>query len=114
MTRSPEREEFLADILTTAVEGGVNYWAYADAYIHTPSKDAAVLLEEAEEDECPHYVDIDSIAKGIALYLEHLRPQNEYRKRIAEANRDNDAGELDAEDADVIVQFAIFGEIKYG
>lgn len=30
--RSPERQQFLLDVLTTACEGGINYWAFLDDY----------------------------------------------------------------------------------
>jgi len=30
--RTPERQQFLVDILTTACEGGINYWCFLDSY----------------------------------------------------------------------------------
>ena len=37
-----------------------------------------------------------------------------YRQRIAEASRENDAGNIDAGDADIIAQAALLGEVVYG
>jgi len=118
-TRSPEREEFLSDILITAVEGGTGYWAQASNYNHTPAATATVTLHEYHEEDDEgiipqHLVDLDTIEKGLDLYLSFLKDRVDatWREYMA-ANLQNDAGDFDAEDADVIVQFAIFGEIKY-
>lgn len=118
-TRSPEREEFLSDILITAVEGGTGYWAQVSNYNHTPAANAHVTLHEYHEEDDEgiipqHLVDLDTIEKGLDLYLSFLKDRVDatWREYMA-ANLQNDAGDFDAEDADVIVQFAIFGEIKY-
>lgn len=120
-TRSPEREEFLSDILITAVEGGTGYWAQASNYNHTPAANAHVTLHEFEEDDNgvnpQHEVDLDTIEKGLKLYLNWLlKVYGEWSMELISKQHEvinNDAGEFDAEVADVIVQFAIFGEIKY-
>ena len=119
-TRSSEREEFLADLLITAVEGGTGYWAQVSNYSHSPAATAHVTLHEYHEEDDDgvvplHEVDLESIEKGLKLYLTFLEGRSDatYREYMA-ADWANDAGDFDAEDADVIVQFAIFGEIKYG
>jgi hypothetical protein len=87
--RTPERAQFLADTLTTAVEGGINYWAYVDDYHwYSPDLDGgtaehedgvanayATVLDREDEDAEPVRVDLDTIARGWGLYKgrEHQR-----------------------------------------
>ena len=104
--RSPERLEFLADILSTAVEGGVNYWCEVSGYRWDDAGTARALLTRRGGDR--HELTPDVIARGLGRVL-----AEEGFADIREANRDNDAGMIDAEGADVIVQAALFGEVVY-
>ena len=122
--RSEEREEFLADIITTAIEGGTGYWALVHEYKWSerpPSEVYAVISEDEEqigsEAEAPgyHRIDIDVIAKGIGRIREDAFPINSHLKaEILLADRENEGGDIDADSADAIVQAAIFGELVYG
>lgn len=123
--RTDKRKEFLTDILTTAVEGGINYWARVVKYKWDPDGgtalgEAYVDIYETEEayDKKPedieiHHVDIDVIAKGIGV----LRAKHAHYppKAFWEANSSNgEEGDYDAGDADAILQAGIFGEVVYG
>lgn len=90
--RSAERQEFLADIITTAVEGGINYWSQVSdyrwqspslGYSHpqrfpegsTPERaDASVTVwdyecDEGREDNPPRYdITVESIASALAKF----------------------------------------------
>jgi hypothetical protein len=131
--RSEERTEFLGDILTTAVEGGTGYWAQVSQYqwvdsdgsvrVHSgprTGEGARAVLHRLNDDESGYVdeglvIDIDVIAAGLAKIAAPGFSINEkLRQEIAYANRHNDAGEIDADHADVIVQAALFGEIVYG
>lgn len=51
-TRTIEREQFLADVITTAIEGGTGYWARVYAYRWDglpPAECFAVIAEDEEE-----------------------------------------------------------------
>ena len=141
-TRSPEREQFLADIIIGAVEGGTGYWACVSEYKHpddNPAATYAVLHEALDDDDesvdsieggfghypahmlailgPPRYeaagkrIDVDVAARGLSvLCAEHTGIGNALR----EANRENDAGQLDANDCDCIIQAGLFGQIVYG
>ena len=131
--RTAEREQFLADIITTAVEGGTGYWASVSQYRWDglPARDVfAVLHEEGDDfsDELapPLRLDINAVAKGIGKITrgevevgefgsEYNRPLGDYaRKLIAEASRENDAGNIDSDMADIIAQVALLGIVRYG
>lgn len=112
--RSAERTTYLADVMTTAIEGGINYWASLDTVsrVEDPTEilgwryDAAHLvdLEDGEE----YTISLDTIAQGLNRISKILPDCH-----IASAHRDMDAGDLDANDADAVVQYGLFGELVY-
>lgn len=118
--RSAERLEFLSDIVITAIEGGIGYWSRVTDYTpvladYTPDNvTTASIVETGDGDVSdPHTVTIETIARG----LSHVRTEHhDYgnRSRFVAADRDNDAGEFDSCDADVLVQLGLFGEVRYG
>ena len=119
--RTAEREQFLADIIITAVEGGTGYWAAVSAYKWTEGAAAtrATLHELNDEqtafDGDEHKLTIDAIATGIGrIERGEVGVNDRIRKAILEASRENDAGMIDADDADVIAQAAVLGELRYG
>lgn len=107
-------DQFLADLITAAVEGGVNYWAEVSAYVWDvpdPTLAYAVLHEvgdEAEADPTPLNLTTDAVARGLLLLAE-----TDPRRFGRLVDPDND-WDHDAEDADVIAQLALLGEVVYG
>lgn len=155
--RTIEREQFLADIITGAIEGGTGYWACVHAYKWQktdgtdlpPAGVYAVIQVDDEEhdaalregianyinneghkpnvlvlagygltiDDEPllHKLDIDMIARGIAVVKANEDICNSrLRRDILVGDNDNDAGMIDADCADVIVQAALFDKLVYG
>ena len=111
-------EEDITDIIITALEGGIGYWACldntGDEFKNAPREEAVsetaariilnngtLVFEDAD--------DYDSQAR-YELTLEKLL--NGIEKYANENGFDMDL--LDAEVADCIVQYAIFCEIVYG
>lgn len=135
MRRSRERERFLADIVTCAVEGGTGYWAQVSQYQYvrddgtlcvytgeavSPAK-ASATLHEMEDDGSGYKsegltLDLNAVALGIrrVILADGLGVNAELRRSICEADDDNDAGQIDADAADVIAQAALLGSIVYG
>lgn len=122
MARSKERAEFLQDVLITAVEGGTGYWAAVSGYRYDDDKPetASVTLhplndDTGEFDGPAHAVTIDTIAAGIGrIKRGDLSINSALRGTILNASDENDAGDIDADGADAIVQAALFGELVYG
>ena len=134
MKRSAKREEFLSDVLSTAIEGGINDWAVVSEYKWDglPNAEHYAIVHEVdpdegiEEDEDGYAVrglrvDIDLIAKGIGVIKEFNYQPNyfgdggAYWRQFLLADRTNgDDGDYDAIIADWIVQAGLFGEIVYG
>lgn len=136
-TRTAERQDFYASIITTALEGGVGYWSQASEYrwffpdlsggTATPgphgTANAYATLHENDGDDNPPAlrVDVDAIARAYGLIrraaagtLEIPFLSKQRARRLRDAYDDIDAGEIDSDDADVIVQVAVLGEVRYG
>lgn len=119
--RTPERNEFLTDILCCAVEGGTGYWAAASNYRwDCPPDQAGVTLHELNDDETAfdgteHKVTLDTIETGIQRVIDgHVRLSPTMLGWIVDGNNENYAGMIDSDCADCIVQAALFGKLVYG
>lgn len=133
--RTDERAQYLADLLTTAVEGGINYWAYVSNYRWDTDRpnddgstftvhDTSVMVHETEEGDDEegyppaHVVTLDTIAHGIALARQSglgSMSGPEYVKQFWLSDRTNGRdGDYDADIADSILQLGIFGKVIYG
>lgn len=112
-----ERKQFLADVLTTAVDGGINYWAMVSNYVFDSPSETRVTVHELGDDGNPSgYVDITitEIDEAIRSVLTDSSLPSHVRSMVRETNIENDAGDIDAELADIIMQFAVLGELTYG
>ena len=127
-----ERSAFLSDIIITAAEGGVNYWAAVTKYDHgynksdklgdcglepERSRTASMCVQDAEDDsEPPMLVTVKTLRKAFALVMSSkdiAHVGGDWRKRMVAEYWGKDAGELDADDADSLVQIGLFGEVRY-
>jgi hypothetical protein len=125
-------EEEIKDILTTAIEGGIGYWAilgndhpnwvaakaklletkkeiyYCDVAYEVLAAGNKVYLydaEEEDEDVVPWSFDLTDFQDGCRLY--EVVTGKDIHKEMED-------GGFDAIDADMIIQYATFGEIIYG
>ncbi len=121
-------DEMIDDILTTALEGGVNYWSgrhvvrvpewppdsVTSRYDIGGTPYASEIVSHGYVIEIPeqgdeaeviawHRLNRYKMVRGIKLAANH------YRKSLEGLHEDHDA-----DSADVAVQFALFGEIVYG
>lgn len=72
---------------------------------------------EGEPDTSVHTVTIDDVARGIRRILSEGNPiglNKTIISAVAAASVENDAGEIDVEVADCILQAGIFDEYRYG
>ena len=110
-------DEDIDDIVCTALEGGITYWCssaevvggkYLGEYASDQiSRGGSLRLYDAEEDKSYELTKYKFVT-GFALacrdgYLDEAFDGDGF-----------DTGEIDAELADVIVQYALFGEVVYG
>jgi hypothetical protein len=118
--RSPERAEFLADVICTFAEGGIQMiggWVIT-AETHPdasgiPAYDS-VTVQYCDEEET-HVVNLDTIAKAFGILrdreVKYLHTNS--RARYLTDYRELDAGDIDAVDAANLVEIALFGEVVY-
>jgi hypothetical protein len=135
LRRVETRQQFLADIIITAVEGGTGYWATAYGYKHeTPSGTRVVLVANDDYEEAAeaafaggpapdaawlrqhgHEVETWQVQDAIERIIDRRAKVGlDLRARLQFASSNNDAGDIDAGDADTIVQIVCFGEVVYG
>lgn len=121
LSTNPESEEirdFLNDVIITAIEGGaIDHWAIvtdyeidADGIAHAP----AVEEEASGETAARFTINQELIRKGIEKATATDFKINPTSRSYLESAVDNiDAGSIDIEIADIIIQAAVFGRIIY-
>lgn len=119
--RTPERTCFLADVVVTAVEGGIGYWCEHRNYQWTQDGEtrdmtsASVEVREYQDGGRWRPVTLETIEDGITKIREASFTINpEVLSFILVGDRNNDAGEIDSTAADCIIQAALLGELVYG
>jgi hypothetical protein len=115
-------KQFVDDVCTTAFEGGINYWCdavrindndykggeYASDVISRGGS-LTLVIDDAE--------DMDFEEQTITLTLDKfIKGFQQYANWAVSRNLEvcTDASDIDAELADVIIQFAVFDEIVFG
>ena len=113
-----DRTSFLRDVLTIALEGGIDYWAVGRRADRNPDLTYnSIELRDSEDPEAEwKKVDGDSLKAAVLRIItdDDLKVAAHIKGEIAHAWATNDAGMIDATTSDVIVQIACFGEIVYG
>lgn len=117
-------DQLIDDTLTTALEGGITYWAANATPSHWPEAESKMFPGEA-----PYASEVLTLGADLLVTLHREFDDPEvYRltkakmtkgirefcklRGITPARLEDDAA--DASDADAIVQLALFGEIVYG
>jgi hypothetical protein len=118
-----QRLQFLRDILCTAIEGGIEYWAECQKVEHGESPEPGGLdyvSFEVRDIEGPlaewHLIDTNKIAEAIEAIIDPqstIQIGSGYRIQITGAYTALDAGDIDADLADIIVQVAAYGEVVF-
>ena len=108
-------QQDIDDIMATALEGGINYWCrkaevvgeylgeYASEQI---SRGGSLTLYDAESSD-KWELTLEKFLNGVKLYFEQGCHVNVEDNAI-------DTCDIDANDADCIIQFAVFGEVVFG
>ena len=111
----------VVSIYTTALEGGIGYWAIADEYkwqylyedwendiVHPLEPDQVlVVLSDTEDD---HFKDEQLTPAKIRAGVKLLIEKYPHMYQIIDDNEFH----VDADGADAVVQLGLFGEIVYG
>lgn len=119
-----ERDQAYFGIFVTALEGGINYWATCSRYVWTqesghedPLGFHATICDSEDPSE-QYEVNRSVIATGVKRFIKHAKEKG-FGEYFMAAARDLDWArwdnlDYDADIADAIVQFGLFGELVYG
>lgn len=108
-------QQDIDDIMVVALEGGINYGCreaevvgeYLGEYASDQiSRGGALILHDAESAQTWELT-LEKFLKGVKLYFEQGCHVNVEDNAI-------DTCDIDANDADCIIQFAVFGEVVFG
>jgi hypothetical protein len=109
---------FAEGILITALEGGIGYWSFSDDVVTNSAGDyvSATICPnyETEGDFEPGVVRAADLERAAVLLRDSGSLNGVLQGYLATALRDRDAGMIDADLADCIVQFALLGEVVFG
>ena len=110
--------EDIDDIMVSALEGGINYWAQeaevleekrvADWGHEQIARGGCLILHDIEDFEEKWELNLEKFLAGFKLWLE-----NGGDKYGAVEDGKVDCCEIDAACADEIIQYALFGEIVF-
>ena len=109
-------QQDIDDIMVSALEGGINYWCSEAEVVEEKrcsdwgheqiARGGVLILHDAENsDKCE--LTLEKFLNGVKLYFEdgcHIQVEDGCI----------DTCDIDANDADCIIQFALFGEVVYG
>lgn len=101
--------EFVKDVITTAIEGGINYWANTLAY--KPSAGRATIQDL--DSDLVYEVRPEDVKATMQSIVNYWMP-TEVPQHLIDLIKAGDAGNIDADDADMIIQLTVFTEIIYG
>jgi len=114
--------EKIKDLITTAIEGGANYWAkiqcpkgWKEKYgsiEEIPLQGGNIEVFDVETDELLGVLNLATINVGLQLMADRkdLKGKHVPARPFAAIAQDNE----DAETADVFMQLAVLGEIVFG
>lgn len=111
--------EDVDNIMVSALEGGISYWCSeaevieerrcADWGHEQIARGGALALHDAESDD-KWELNIEKFTQGFRLWLEN----GDDRYGAVSGDGTVDTCEIDGEMADLIVQYALFGEVVFG
>ena len=119
-------DQDVEDLIVTAIEGGIGYWACldntTDSFLNAPDEEpvsitaARIMLTgggitfiDEENDKQSWVLTLEKLKEGVRLFLEGEDNGADYIEDGC-----LDMSYIDADGADQIVQYALFGEIVYG
>lgn len=125
------REGMLNMVFTTAIEGGINYWADVMRKRWSDRTEELNMIEEfyadiedVEDDNKKYHIDADVIKRGIRkAFKNRAKIGDPYQRQaindlywgiLSNRQESREEADFDADTADIIVQYGLFGELVYG
>tara|TARA_R100000008_G_scaffold15603_2_gene7598 strand:+ start:324 stop:704 length:381 start_codon:yes stop_codon:yes gene_type:complete len=118
---TPAQRELCWSVFVTALEGGIGYWSqchryrWADANGEPDHIGFHALIDDEGHTEGLRCIDSDVMAKGfMKLMDDSVKLSSAIRGRMLAAWFSPRDADFDAEDADVVVQLGLYGEVIFG
>ena len=130
MASMTDKQRFYSDVIIIAVEDGIG-WSYVRGYKHgiprfsdeferKPARCKVLKRDDNDDEPKGKWLSLD--VKAVARAFKLIEGQGDipcaskgWRKRMVAAHWACDAdNDLDAGDADLVVQIALFGKVVYG
>ena len=112
-------QEDVDNIMVSALEGGINYWCRKAKVVEERrcgdwgheqiARGGALILYDAESSD-KWELNLEKFLNGVKLWLQN----GDDRYGALQKDGTLDTGEIDGEMADIIVQYALFGDVIYG
>jgi hypothetical protein len=102
-------DQLLWDILTTAIEGGSDYWIASYLFVDRNSDQSVVKVEIADYEGEKFIADKNTILDGMKIMIASEKVH--FNKYVIDAVLEED---YDAESADIMLQYGLFKELVYG
>lgn len=113
-----QREQMLRDILTTAFEGGCNYWMSCESVERADDLCVTKIVKPFDsEDEGNAWPDVTTATVELGIQRitgGQVQINQDLFEMIAACHIEVDACNIDSDGADVIVQVGLFNDIIYG
>ena len=102
----------IVEIMQTAFGGGINYWATEVKGVDLNTFAYGLgEIDITDEDGLTYSITVDDVYKGIEMYIE----KGNYPYDIIDYyEREIDMCQIDADVADMIIQYACYGNVIYG
>ena len=114
-------DEDIDDIMSAALDGGITYWCYRAEVVEDEyfgeyaseqiSRGGSLNLYDSEEDEV-HLLTKENFMEGLKQFIASGRVGILEKKMSGKLGID--VLLLDADDADCIIQYALFNDVIYG
>ncbi len=113
-------KEDVNDIMVTALEGGINYWvasvnkvgkplgSYASEHLASGGALELILIDPDDDGSGEKTLTLEDFCTGLKTWYE-----NGYDHHMAVTPAGVDPGSIDSEEADAIIQCALYGDIIY-
>ncbi len=112
-------QQDIDDIMVAALEGGIDYWCQEAEVIEEKrvadwgheqiARGGVLILHDAESDD-KWELDLEKFLNGVKLWIQN----GDDRYHALQKDGTLDCCEIDSDMADMIVQYAIFGEVQFG
>lgn len=112
-------QEDIDDIMVGALEGGITYWCCEAEVVEEKrcgdwgheqiARGGALILHDAESDD-KWELNLEKFLNGVKLWIQN----GDDRYHALQKDGTLDTCEIDGEMADLIVQYALFGEVVFG